>query len=50
MFTADGPFALLLGWGRWCAGAGTGCVTSGKLLLTAPSPPRAVGTFAMAGC
>ncbi|WP_161970834.1 heme lyase CcmF/NrfE family subunit [Salmonella enterica] len=29
------PFALLLGWGRWCAGAGTGRVTSGRCC----SPP-----------
>ncbi|UJL40864.1 hypothetical protein JS561_05125 [Salmonella enterica subsp. enterica serovar Infantis] len=44
---ADGTLALLLGWGRWCAGA-AGRVTSGRCC----SPPGlhhgAVGTVAMA--
>nr|WP_237589965.1 cytochrome c-type biogenesis CcmF C-terminal domain-containing protein [Salmonella enterica] len=33
------PFALLLGWGRWCAGAGTGRVTSGRCCSPPRSPP-----------
>ncbi len=33
------PFALLLGWGRWCAGAGTGRVTSGNCCSPPRSPP-----------
>ncbi|UJL40262.1 cytochrome c biogenesis protein CcsA [Salmonella enterica subsp. enterica serovar Kentucky] len=42
------PFALLLGWGHWCAGAGTGRVTSGNCCSPPGLHPGAVGTFAMA--
>ncbi len=39
------PFALLLGWGHWCAGAGTGRVTSGNCCSPPRSPPRCCRYF-----
>ncbi len=43
------PFALLLGWGRWCAGAGTGRVTSGRCCSPPWSPPWCCRTAMAAG-
>ncbi len=40
MFTADGPpLPCCWGWGHWCAGAGTGRVTSGNCCSPPRSPP-----------
>ncbi|AXC90135.1 hypothetical protein DOE62_08135 [Salmonella enterica subsp. enterica serovar Brandenburg] len=39
------PFALLLGWGRWCARAGISRVTSGNCCSPPGLHPRAVGTL-----
>ncbi len=47
MFAADGPFACCWG-GRWCAGAGTGRVTSG--CCSPPQSPTTVLSIFTADC